>query len=292
MGNKCCNKNGEYEQKLELGIDPNDQSIISETNFRINAQTGDLILFRTKTFAAGMQRQITQSEYDHVGIIIRGSADASEVFYLEAVSCGVRLNKWSFLRNCVVNTNNNKNEPEMPHVIYEKVAFRHVKIQRSRQFLRRMQDFIKDTIDKKYSVSFSKLTQRKTQPVMRTDQSSEFDIFSSISDFKAFRDIEEHPLPEKVKIVNTDRTFFCSELVAKAFKTLGVIKDDDTSCTMFYPAHFSSSGESFLKLMPGISIEPEKVIQLDRVYVEELAIYAQIEYFKKFNQGLRENVDV
>ena len=33
------------------------------------------------------------------------------------------------------------------------------------------------------------------------------------------------------KLVDEHRTFFCSELVAKAFKVLGIIEDDDTSCT-------------------------------------------------------------
>ena len=33
------------------------------------------------------------------------------------------------------------------------------------------------------------------------------------------------------RLVEDDRTFFCSELVAKAFKILGVIENDTTSCT-------------------------------------------------------------
>ena len=51
-----------------------------------------------------------------------------------------------------------------------------------------------------------------------------------------------------------DRTFFCSELVAKAFKVIGVIQNDETSCTRFYPKHFSTEGDSFLKLNPGVKI--------------------------------------
>ena len=36
---------------------------------------------------------------------------------------------------------------------------------------------------------------------------------------------------EDDKLISDDRTFFCSELVAKAFKILGVIENDETSCT-------------------------------------------------------------
>ena len=35
----------------------------------------------------------------------------------------------------------------------------------------------------------------------------------------------------KNELLHEDRTFFCSELVAKAYKILGIIEDDETSCT-------------------------------------------------------------
>lgn len=37
------------------------------------------------------------------------------------------------------------------------------------------------------------------------------------------------------KFIEDDRTFFCSELVAKAYKAFGIIRDDGTSCTKFFP---------------------------------------------------------
>ena len=33
------------------------------------------------------------------------------------------------------------------------------------------------------------------------------------------------------KIIDDDRTFFCSELVADAFKVLNIIENDDTACS-------------------------------------------------------------
>ena len=39
------------------------------------------------------------------------------------------------------------------------------------------------------------------------------------------------PSDDTERLIHEDRSFFCSELVAKAFKLLGVIQDDDTSCT-------------------------------------------------------------
>ena len=50
------------------------------------------------------------------------------------------------------------------------------------------------------------------------------------------------------KFIEEDRTFFCSELVAKSFKILGIMADDDVASSMFYPHHFSALGDSGLNL--------------------------------------------
>ena len=52
-------------------------------------------------------------------------------------------------------------------------------------------------------------------------------------------------------------------MVAKAFKTLGILKDDNKACSSFYPHHFSARGDSILSLTIGTTIEPEMEIILD-----------------------------
>ena len=59
------------------------------------------------------------------------------------------------------------------------------------------------------------------------------------------------------KFIHKDRTFFCSELVAKACKILGILQDCDVSCTKFFPSNFSSKGDSFLKINQGVIINRE-----------------------------------
>jgi hypothetical protein len=39
--------------------------------------------------------------------------------------------------------------------------------------------------------------------------------------------------------IDENRTFFCSELVAKAYKVLGWMNCDDKPSSSFYPCHFS-----------------------------------------------------
>ena len=64
-------------------------------------------------------------------------------------------------------------------------------------------------------------------------------------------------------MISEDRTFFCSELLAKAFKCLGIIEDDDTNCARFMPHNFSSRGDKMLKLTPGTTVEEEQQIIVD-----------------------------
>ena len=40
-----------------------------------------------------------------------------------------------------------------------------------------------------------------------------------------------------------NRSYFCSELIAKAFKLAGVLKDCDISSAKFYPSSFSADGQ-------------------------------------------------
>lgn len=60
-----------------------------------------------------------------------------------------------------------------------------------------------------------------------------------------------------------DRDFFCSELVAKGFKIIGVILDDQTSSTQFMPGSFADEGCHVLKLTPGTSLGADQVVMID-----------------------------
>lgn len=56
------------------------------------------------------------------------------------------------------------------------------------------------------------------------------------------------------QFVDESRTFFCSELIAKAYKVLGIIEDDAKSCANYYPSSFSAKGGSILKMKPGMHL--------------------------------------
>jgi hypothetical protein len=67
----------------------------------------------------------------------------------------------------------------------------------------------------------------------------------------------------KKKEIKEARKFFCSELVAKAFKQCGLMKNDEDSCQNYKPTHFS--GERFtIPLLKDVRIGHEKGILIEK----------------------------
>jgi hypothetical protein len=62
-------------------------------------------------------------------------------------------------------------------------------------------------------------------------------------------------------IVDKDRTFFCSELVAKAYKVCGVMQPTDEACSNFLPIDFTTESKR-LKLVAGAKLSNEMQISI------------------------------
>lgn len=56
--------------------------------------------------------------------------------------------------------------------------------------------------------------------------------------------------------IHENRQFFCSELVAKAFKVLGVLKDLEKSSTEYYPGSFEQGGAIEQDMIEEASLGP------------------------------------
>ena len=94
-----------------------------------------------------LQRGITKAQFDHVGIIIRVRSNPHEIFFLEAVSQGVRINSWSQARKLTAHSNNTSKK-----LVYGKVAFRHVNVARNMWLNQRMYKFMMENLGKDYEV--------------------------------------------------------------------------------------------------------------------------------------------
>lgn len=190
---------------------------ISEKQFLEQADTGDILLFRGSHAGAKITRISTGSHFDHIAMVLKFESAPEEVYFVEATgNNGVSLNKWQYIK---------------PHIgkdkFYEKIVIRHVDFDRGGKMVKNLEKFLGEVVGLKYGISSSKLLRQKTVIKSELDQN---------------------------ELIDADRTFFCSELVAKAYKLLGIMVDDDVSCALFYPHHFSSRGDSFLNLTEGTKI--------------------------------------
>ena len=69
----------------------------------------------------------------------------------------------------------------------------------------------------------------------------------------------------KAKLIEDGRAFFCSELVAKAFKVCGIMKQTDEACSNFLPGDMSSARNK-LNLVDGASLGVEQLIFTDTMF--------------------------
>lgn len=62
------------------------------------ADSGDILLFTGKHMGAKMTRRITNSEYDHVAMVLTFVED-DDVYLLQATSEGVHIMSWKDMRS-------------------------------------------------------------------------------------------------------------------------------------------------------------------------------------------------
>ena len=155
---------------------------------------------------------------------------------------GVALQRWSNIKNYLVG-NATINQ------FYEQIIYRKVVGERDDPMIDKLEVFLREVVGRQYGISTTRLLfPRKSIKNLKGSQ----------EEFKSDR-----------QYVPEDRKFFCSELVAKAFKVLGIIEDDDKACSSYFPSSFSSKGQSSLKFTraadktPLYSMDPELNIVVD-----------------------------
>ena len=95
---------------------------VSESQFLAKADTGDILLFRGSHAGSKLTRAVTNSYFDHVGMVVRFENDPNEVYFLEATgNMGVSLSRWNFIKKHVG-----------PSKFYRKIIFRHVNFNREK----------------------------------------------------------------------------------------------------------------------------------------------------------------
>ena len=107
--------------------------------FRTVADNWDLLLFRSKNYSTKVQRTFTNSNYDHVGMIVlwETERDTNTIFLLEAVSTeGVRLVE--LIPNL-----------EAYFEVYDKIVYRPLQnLERSEALLSNLDSFLDEVLGK------------------------------------------------------------------------------------------------------------------------------------------------
>jgi len=188
---------------------------ISNDRFEEIVQTGDILLFRSKAIPAKMQRAITGSKYDHVALLLK--LQDEQVALLESTSqTGVQVLLWEdFMRY-------------QWHLLYTRLVYRKLNIERTDQFLEKTAEFIQEVSGKKYRLA------------------------KAI--FKKSKGLDP----------GSEEGYFCSELVAAAYKKLKLI-EEKVHPSRVWPGNFST--EKPVELI-GCSLGPEVLIDFELGFEE------------------------
>ena len=128
-------------------------------------------------------------------MVLKFETDPDEVYLVEATgNLGVSLNKWVYLKEHVGEGK-----------FYKKMVMRHVNFDRGDEMVDNLEKLLSEAVGKKYSLKG--LLKQKTIKMKKGENGKGDSLLAE------------------------DASFFCSSLVAKAFKLLGIIENDDTSCT-------------------------------------------------------------
>mmetsp|Transcript_17538 Transcript_17538/g.29584 ORF Transcript_17538/g.29584 Transcript_17538/m.29584 type:complete len:240 (+) Transcript_17538:294-1013(+) len=120
---------------------------ISESQFKMQADTGDILLFRGSQAGSMVTRTLTGSHFDHVAMVLKFENDPDEVYLVEATgNMGVSLNRWLFLRDHI-----GKGK------FYRKVVFRHINFDRGDKMVESLEQFLSEAVGLKYGIGAQKL---------------------------------------------------------------------------------------------------------------------------------------
>ncbi|CAK93081.1 unnamed protein product (macronuclear) [Paramecium tetraurelia] len=117
--------------------------------FEKRAESLDLLLFKNKSIACQLQRLITNSEYDHVALLLRNNKNLLHVFEANSDD-GVCIYTWDALMQ-----SNFKD-------YVTQISFRQLYTKRDMTLLLKLQDFVYKNHGKKYSANIMKLCKKRS----------------------------------------------------------------------------------------------------------------------------------
>ena len=151
------------------------------------------------------------TDFDHVALIIKSDGIDDDIFLLEAVNTGVRLIRWKNISEYIGHEEDK---------FFSEVFYRKVNIQRDLAMKTKLVEFANQTIGKQYSLSASKLTRKDS--IKDTVEKPE-EIWTLMRQALKNNITKIDKSNHGYVLIKEDRTFFCSELVAKALRVAGIM---------------------------------------------------------------------
>mmetsp|Transcript_7811 Transcript_7811/g.11636 ORF Transcript_7811/g.11636 Transcript_7811/m.11636 type:complete len:818 (+) Transcript_7811:180-2633(+) len=213
------------------------RNTIHISKIRPEARVGDLILFKCANTLSHLQRRVTRSEWDHVGLVVRsvskeGRRCGGSLDLLEATGEGVtaypltgRLKAYHY---------NNFTKYMCIRQLHD--------FDRSNEVMSKLDDFVSQVVGKPYGFSASKIFPRKNQPSSTRGFNIGGRLWGSTDDYDSPSSPLPSPKPGDEEGDTHNSTFFCSELVAAALKELGLIPKN-LNAGYFWPGSFARHDE-------------------------------------------------
>lgn len=118
------------------------QDTISEKQFIQTAETGDILLFYTKNTGAQLQRFITNSDFDHVAMVVKFRKNDLMIFESNQMY-GVSIYDWK--------------QYIQYFDLYQKITIRKLDYIKKADVQRELLNFVRKNLGKNYEINFSKL---------------------------------------------------------------------------------------------------------------------------------------
>ena len=212
---------------------------ISVAEFKKRVKSADILLFRGFDKNSGLQRCLTRAEYDHVAIVMRRGEEIS--IYEATGKEGVKLRNWNMFRTFSWN------------LLYEKMVLRELIIDETIIKSSETNKKLLSNSTKKYSMSvlttnFYEDLNKKLLDYIKATQGLKYSLRGCNLCWGETAGNEK---------INKKTTYFCSSLVARAYKELGIIPSN-IKVGSFFPGTFSKYSE--IAFNKGYKLGPEYVI--------------------------------
>ncbi|KAL4430444.1 hypothetical protein ABPG74_013294 [Tetrahymena malaccensis] len=192
------------------------QTLISEHQFKQICDTGDILLFKNNNIGSAIQRTLTTSQYDHVGMILKYKCGKIVLFESNTKN-GVNLTPWE-----QISASDWSNK-------FVKIAYRKLNYKKTQIQIQGFFNFMKITLGKQFDISTKKVLKSASDRICR---------IQSISTQESKSRIFNENNIELQSLCNQKETYFCSELIASCYQYNNLLPMNALS-DQYWPVDFS-----------------------------------------------------